>query len=75
MILFVEEGEHVGVKSLVLKQSSSYESMQPKKSYIDRPLPSQTRLLPTLDKAKDDMDDKGWHFLQQKCFTIYRLKM
>ena len=30
-----------GVKSLVLKQSHSYMSLQPKKSFTERPLPQQ----------------------------------
>ena len=50
-----EDGETVGVKALVLKTLGLFESMQPKKFYIDRPLPSQIKL-PTL---KDDADDKG----------------
>jgi hypothetical protein len=32
-----------GVKGLVMKQCRNYEKLQPKKSYIDRPLPGQSR--------------------------------
>ena len=45
----ISAGEDVdnisGVKALVLKQSRSFEKMQPKRSYIDRRLPSQTQLV------------------------------
>ena len=39
-----EDAENIGgVKVLVMKQSRNYEKLQPKKSYIDRPLPGQPR--------------------------------
>lgn len=43
--LLGEDADNVGggVKNLVLKQSKNYEKLQPKKSYVDRPLPSQVR--------------------------------
>ena len=40
LLILGEDADTIGgVKSIVLKQSGFYEDQQPKRSYIDRPLP------------------------------------
>ena len=53
------EVKGAGVKNLVMKQSKNYEKLQPKRNYINRPLPNQPRPDPVV--ALDIVDTTGPH--------------
>ena len=49
-----DAGSAGGVKVLVMKQSSSFQEMQPKRLYIDQPLPTHTHLQAESDDREID---------------------
>ena len=75
------ECKGAGVKNLVMKQSKNFEKLQPKRLYIDRPLPNQPRPDPIInvDVAVTPGANKGRseiHKLFKLCIlfsSIYKL--
>ena len=71
LICFSAGDDHTGgVKTLVLKQSKSFEQMQPKRPYIDRPLPSQPRLTYDFDPIQAQIQKEGSYFTRRRLMVV-----